>query len=270
MRTRMSIHGRCAALLLLMTAIGCGGGKITNIGDGAKPNPRVLFFNASPDAGKLDFYLDDERYAASVPYVTEVSGLQQFKEVPFLDDENGTYDVGARPEGGGTDTELDLFAQAFARDANIVVAAFGLRNIDENEPTDNDKVFQVTLQSIPLTRPNGNKARLIAFNGFLMSKTNTNVAMNIQTPGNNPIFKITDIPFGTFKEALVDSGIFTYQLKRADVDESLIYAERSVELAPGGIYIVFLCGIEKENDADPPKPSDPNIVFVPIPSRSDQ
>jgi len=266
----MSVAWRVFALAALVIATGCGGGTITDIGDADKPGPHVLFFNVSPDAGPLDFYLDDVRYAASVAYVTGLTGVQQFIDVPFLDDENGTYDIGARPEGGGEDTELDLTAQALARDANTFVTAFGKVTIDETDPSDNDKIFQILVINLTLTRPNGNKARIIAFNGFMRSQSNINVNMSIQTPGDNPQFKVTDVPFGTFKEALVDSGTFTYQLRRADVDDSVIYAEKVVDLAPGGTYVVFMSGIEKANPNDPPAATDPALSFVEIPSRTDQ
>lgn len=270
MRTWMSVGWRVSALVTLVIATGCGGGTITDIGDADKPGPHVIFFNVSPDAGALDFYLDEVRYGTSVGYVTGLTGIQAFVDIPFIDDENGTYDIGARPENGAEDTELDLLAQALERDSNVFITAFGKVTIDENDPSDSDKIFQISVTNLTLTRPNGNKARLIAFNGFMRSQSNFNVNMSIQTPGDNPQFKVTDVPFGTFKEALVDSGTFTYQLRRADVDDSVIYAERVVDLAPGGTYVVFFSGIEKANDADPPAASDPTISFVEIPSRADQ
>ncbi|HRF60509.1 MAG TPA: DUF4397 domain-containing protein [Fimbriimonadaceae bacterium] len=243
-------HGWLGLVVAIGVSLaGCGG---TNLeGDRSLPDPNVKFVNASPDSNALDFFLNEELEAGNVAYQQATDG---WLKIPFRNEAEGAYDVLARQAGQPED--LDRIVNQFNRDSNTLVVVYGLANPGD----DTDKIARLTLIQADRVPPTGNKARLIVFHGFNRAPGDSTPPLTFQSPGENPLFRLADIQYGTSQNLLVDSGEQTLEMRRADADGENIYASTTVSLGSGKIYLVLLVGIEDSGDSS----RDPTIRFIEI------
>ncbi len=229
---------------------GCGGAS--NVSD--LPDPTIMFLNASPDAGNVDFLLNENVAASGLGYLLTSPG---FASTNYISDVDGGYDLTLRDSGGAG--EYDREYVVFARNTHTVAVAIGLKNVADGIV---DKKLRHVRIAVDRTAPNGNKVRLIVLHAFSRANGYQTPNIKFQTPGNNPIFKVEDIAFGASKVITVDSGAFTWQAMRQDADADVVYASTTATLEPNKIYVALVSGIEGAADASAPK-----ITFVPLPAK---
>lgn len=229
-------------LVVLMIA-GCGG--VVNEGDARKLDPLVKVFNLSPDTPTLDFYMNNELYEGNVEYI---GSTKDFQSVKFLDpdEDEGLYDVSAVPSGALGD--LDRITSQLAREKAFLYMGIGL----QNPGTELSKRFRITQTEIVRDKPVGNKANLLVVHGLSLAPGSETPSISLQTPGDNPQFRVTDIAFGSSKPLTIDAGTFTFEARRADTDNS-IYATSTFNFESGGLYLVAVTGVQGRTGAQAPK-----------------
>ena len=239
-------------LPLALLLAGCGGSTNDNPTD--RPDPLVMFINASSDTPGVDFYLNDDLKARNVAYLTTSGG---FQEIEFLPTSEGGYDVTAYPTG--STEEFDRQVQAFDRDTSSLIIAYGLRNFGS---TPFNRAIQQALR-IDRTRPVASKAKIIVFNGCLRSLGNLPPDLTIQTPGDNPLISIDTITFGATKELVVDAGTYVWQARRSDSDPEDFYAQTTASVGAGKIYFGVVSGVQGTTSSG----QAPRITFFEIPTK---
>ncbi len=235
------------AVLLLA---GCGGS--TNNNPTNRPDPALVFINASSDTPAVDFFTNDTKRGNNVAYLTSTGN---FVSVPFISQEDGGYDLTAFVAGTGE--ELDRQFQFLDRDVDAMVIAYGLRNFG-SEPL---KRFSQAAINVNRKRPTGDKARLMIFHGLNRSIGNLTPAITFQTPGDNPLIKVESISYGTMTLTTIDSGTYDWQVRRADTDGENIYATSSATVESGKIYLVLVTGVEGGSGEQTPR-----ITFIDLPT----
>ena len=227
------------ALLLVpvFASTGCGGG-----GDSSRlPNPTVRFINGSPDSAALNFFIDDEVKGLAVPYLGSSPGFSSFS--------SGERDV--RLIENGAVEELSSEAFTFGLDRHYVSVAAGLVNYG----TENLKRVRSLTFEVDRTLPNGNKARIYVVHAYHRTAGLETPAIDFQSPGDNPLFRLQDIAFAGQKSMIVDSGTQTFEVRRAGTENVLVSA--STALNAGGIYVALVSGIE-----DAPGAQAPSLTFL--------
>lgn len=255
MKTRWALGGwTFVVAAAAVTLVGCGGTQNTS----NQPDPEVRFVNGVPDTANLDFVLNDEVKSQNLAYQ---SASADFESIEFLTEEEGGYDVSIRRTG--TTNDLDIESRNFQRDTDTLVVAIGLQN-PGGEP-----VKRARLVFVPVSRlaPTGNRARLVFLNGFLRSAgfDTPNVTFQSIIPGDpasidNPQDSIRDVPYGDNRLITVDTGNRTFIVRRADTDALVQYAEQTVNLLPGRIYLALVTGQE----ANPTLSLQPSLRFIEI------
>lgn len=229
--------GAFVALIL----VGCGGA-----GSSSLPDPMVRVINASPDSTALDFLVDDDTVGSAI---VPLGSSADFAAV-----EPGERDVVLLENG--TTIELVAEVQTFAKDQNFLIVALGL----ESFGTEDLKRLRALTFQVDRSIPNGNKARLYVIHAYNRKVGFLTPNIDFQTPGDNPLFQIPNMAFGSQTSILVDSGAVTYEARRAGTTSVL--ASTTTTLAAGKIYACIVGGIE---DAAPPQ--DPQITFIEIATR---
>ena len=230
--------GAIVALFL----VGCGGS-----GSSSLPKPMVRVINASPDSTALDFLVDDETLGSAI---IPLGSSPDFAAV-----DSGDRDVVILENG--TTIQLVAEVQNFEDDRNYLIVALGLKLFGTE---DLKRLRALTLQ-VDRTIPNGNKARLYVVHAYNRKVGFLTPNIDFQTPGDNPLFQIPNMAFGTQTSILVDSGAVTYEARRAGTTSVL--ASATTTLGAGKIYAVIVGGIE---DEAPPK--NPTITFIEVAARS--
>lgn len=261
MRTRKLAPGwALAALPMMCLLLGCGGVK-SSLSSPTNPDPFVLYINASPDVGGLDFYADNDKVVANAPYAPGLPEFMDFQQLPFREEDGGAWDI-AITQVNSPD-ELDAISPTLSLNTSHIVVAAGLYHFDNSIFTEYEKrltLFEFVVDRRP---PNGNRARLIVVHAFMRSPGNLTPPLRFQTPGRNPTFQVNGIIFAGNKSFEVDSGTWTFEAKRDDLPDGAVFATRTATLAPGAIYLVIVSGVE-----DSPDPlQQPKITFIQIPSR---
>ncbi|MCW5940783.1 MAG: DUF4397 domain-containing protein [Fimbriimonadaceae bacterium] len=221
-----------AALLVgvLVALMGCGGKSSSS----TAPDPLVRFFNGSPDSVALDLLFDDSkdnrtvRIGSAVPYA---SAGPNFVEV-----RNGSHDLILKE----TADPFELWAQVIDAqlDKSYLAVAFGLANYG----AEYEKRSRFVTFEVDRTAPNGNKARLYVFHAFNRGTGLDTPAIDFQTPGENPLFRVQDVAYGSPKELTVDSGTHTFQARNKGTE--FVYVQRTVTVGAGKIYLVLVSGVE--------------------------
>lgn len=235
---------------LFLLVSGCGGS--TNNNPTNRPDPTLVFINASSDTPAVDFFTNDTKRGDNVAYLTSTGN---FVSVPFISQEDGGYDLTAFVAGTGE--ELDRQFQFLDRDVDAMVIAYGLRNFG-NEPF---KRFSQAAINVDRKRPTGDKSRLMIFHGLNRSVGNLTPSITFQTPGDNPLIKIENIGYGSQTQTTVDAGTYEWQVRRADTDGENIYATSSATVDSGKIYLVLVTGVEGASGNQSPR-----ITFIELPS----
>ena len=102
--------GSLIGIAVALMCAGCGGNSTTSL----LPKPEVMFFNSSPDAASLDFYVDSAIVSAALAFATG-------SDFSLTDPQQ--RDIGAN--AAGTTTNYDLILQSFARNKHYVFSSIG-------------------------------------------------------------------------------------------------------------------------------------------------
>ncbi|MFM9874648.1 MAG: hypothetical protein ACKVQS_14425 [Fimbriimonadaceae bacterium] len=240
---RLSLLAIFASLLLVG---GCGGG-----GAASNTKPHVLFINASADAGAVDFRLDDSAQATNLAYaVTNAT----FSDIDFRGPDVDGWDVSLHLNADGS--EIDREAIIFGQDVNNIIIAHGIKNYGLEQL----KRLRFSNFTADLTRPNGNKAKLIVFHGFELAAGSDTPQVTFKTPGDNALFTTSPINPGATAVLNTDSGSQTFEARRSGTQG--IYTTITQNLKAGGVYLVLISGIE----GDPTPANDITIRFIELPS----
>lgn len=253
MKIILGILGACLVAATSFLATGCGGSNFS--GSEALPDPKIMFMNASMDSGPVDYFLNEDLKSAGLGYLTSSN---DFVTVPFIEDFDGAYDVSVLQSGATV--PVDSINQVLERDKAYLVYSCGLLSFEPNV----EKRMREAIIEVDRTKPVGNKARLIILHAFCRSAGNDTPVINLQTPGDNPLFKATGIAFGETSVLSVDSGKWTYEARRGDTSGTTIYAEKEVTLQSGGLYFVIVSGLE--DAADPSLR--PRIDFIQLTTKT--
>jgi len=224
------------ATLALGVLAGCGGssGSISSL-----PDPRLRFFNLSPDS-TLDLRLNDDTKATNIPY--GASGANFFS----LDiDEEAEYDLALRATGSTIDLTNDY--RTFARDTNWVVVAHGLQTFG----TENSKRLQASLVNVDRTRPNGTRSRVVAFHGYVPATGNDNFPIVFKNDLTIPTISFSALNFGGFASQEIDAGPQTFIAQRQSTDGEITRVTKVFE--SGKIYLMYIGGVEGATGATAPK-----------------
>jgi hypothetical protein len=238
---RLSIGALLKVMLAALTIaamVGCGGG---GGGGSSVPKPTIKFLNASPDSTALTFLMNDD---------VRASGLAYLESSPtFVTIDPNDYDMFVREDGSPED--LDAITATLGADKDFVATAIGL----ENFGTENLKRIRIVPIEVDMTAPNGSKARLYILHTFNRQVGFDTPAIDFQSPGDNPQYKVTGINFAGAATLTVDSGSQTFEARRAGTEN--VYATATQALDAGGIYIVLFTGIEGQVGTQAPQ-----LVFV--------
>lgn len=231
---------RVLALSVLAFALSsCGGGG----GSGQVIKPKVRFLNASPDSNGVDYTFDLDVRGTDVQFLQLQPAVGANPAFVEIDPKN--YDV--LTSDHSTAEQLDAQALNVTANNSFLFASFGLRNYGL-EPL---KRFRTVMLPLDMTAPNGNKAKLFVFHGFMRASGFETPQIDFQNPGDNPQYRITGIDFGASNTITVDSGnALTFQVRRSGTEQ--VYIETTPNLDAGGIYFVLITGIEGGSGAQAP------------------
>lgn len=222
-----------------LLAVGCGGSG----GNGSLPNPVLRFINASPDSVALDLLIDDKTLASAIAYLGSTPA--------FASVDPGDRDVVMLENG--TTLELTAEVQTFVKNKSYLAVALGL----ENFGTENLKRLRSLVFEVDRTVPNGNKARLFVVHAYNRAAGLDTPNIDFQTPGDNPLFKVPNLSFGSNSAITVDSGVQTFEARRNGT--TAVLASGTFTLQAGKLYAAIVTGIE-----DAASPQDPKIILVEI------
>ncbi len=255
----------CSFALGLGILTGCGGSSST--GNSSLPDPALRFFNASVDAGNLDFYLNDDKIAPNLAYL---GSSADFQTIPFKGDEEGGYDVAVTPAGSAD--ELDRIQKTFDRDKSFLTVALGLAN----PGSELQKRLRILNIDVDRHAPIGNKTNLIIVHGGVLSPGNDTPPVDFQTQGANPNFPVDNPKFKKTiqfantgaddnKILTVDSGLVTYLVRRSDAGGQSSYIVQPANLAPGKLYLALISGVL---DLAGSAPNGPRLTFIELQTRN--
>ena len=218
---------------LIGSLAGCGGGGAgTNL-----PDPLVRFVNSSPDSNPEDFFINTDKEAAALAYLSSSADISSKK---------GDHDISV--QDSTNQTVLDDVAFTLAQDKKYLDITIGL----ENYGTENLKRLQEVVFTYDKSTPNGNQARLFVMHAY-------NRAVGFETPNidfqggqvgsydpNNPQFSAPNLSYAASSPftLLVDSGVsLIFQARRAGT-ENVLASDPGTTFDAGGIYLVLVSGIE--------------------------
>ena len=218
---------------MVAAMVGCGGG-----GGGAstKTYPQIRAINASPDAGSVDFLLNDTKIASGIGYLGS--------SADFVKHKSEDYDLTIQNPGSAE--SLDVLAFTPPENKSIITLASGLKDFG----TEFDKRIRVTDFQVDRTIPNGSKARLIVLNTFVAAAGASNQTIDFQD-GDRPRFPVTGLDFDENGVVEVDAGTYTYEARRAGSD--LVYVSSTLTFQAGKIYLVVVSGQDGGTGALEPK-----------------
>lgn len=237
---------RLSALALTLAAlilVGCGGSSST-----LSTDPRILFINASPDAGTVDFKLDDVNSKTALVFSQTDS---QFARIEFRGEDVQGWDVSLHQNSNGA--EIDREAIVFGQDTDNIVIAHGLLNFG----TEQLKRLRFSNFTANLQKPNGNRAKLIIFHAAERATGLDTPQVTFKTPGDNAQFVASPIGPGESTTLNTDSGTLNFEARRTGTDG--ILGSGSQTLNPGGVYLVLIAGLEN----DPTRPISINFIELP-------
>lgn len=234
------------ALGALLLIAGCGGGG-TNSG-GA--DPTIFAINGVSDSNQVDFLIDDDVFAPGLAYMEHSTNFQTTA--------SGERDI--RMIETGTTNEFWAEVAPLKKNEHYAVVGVGLINYP---PGEDEKRAQIAPINVDRIAPNGGKARVYVVHGYNRESPFDTPNIDFQTPGDNPKFKINDIPFAKVKSFTVDAdGVTpeTYEARRAGTET--ILAQTTVTLQGGKIYAAVVGGVENGVGQLAPR-----IEFIELPKK---
>ncbi len=233
--------------------IGCGGG-----GGGDLPDPTDRFVNASPDANPLDFFIDADKKASALTYLTTST-----------DQNISSGDRDASVVDSTTSDNLDAQALTFDKDKKYVTLAIGLENWQFNlgDPNDDEPDKRLRLVTGPYTKttPNGTTARLVIVHAFMRKQGFQTPGIDFQSfdagnPQAPPLYSKPGIQFASAPvELTVNSNdSIVFQARREGTENPFAQSAATV-FDTGGIYLAIVAGIEDAVGSQAPQ-----IKFIKI------
>jgi hypothetical protein len=223
---RTWLAGIAAALCVCAFALfGCAGG---GGGQGPLPRPQLSFFNGSPDAGDMDFFINQELAAAALAYL-EASSF-------------GPFDPGDRDivvQESSTTTEIDSIFVNLARDSHYLVSLLGLLNSGA-EP---EKRARLVFDAVSREAPNGLQARVVIYHGFNAEAGFQTPNIDFQSPGSNPQFFVRNIEFASGRPLTITAGVHSFEARRNGT-EHIYVTLNNFNFEAGKIYAAYVLGVE--------------------------
>lgn len=226
-----TMFGRVSLLFVLIGAlllVGCGGGG----GGTSVDEPRVYYFNASPDSNALQFKINNALQLGNKAYLT---GSANFTEISLDDQPTDGYDISIHKNSDGT--ELVRRSRTFSADTDTLVFVHGLLNYG-TEPL---KRLRADFYSVNRKQLNGNRARMIIIHALEKEAGQFTPNIIFKNPGDNSLFATGSVAPGGSAVLEVDSGTMNWDVKRADAEE--VFVSSSLTLDPGKVYLVVVSGV---------------------------
>jgi hypothetical protein len=208
------------ALAIMILACGGGGGTTAEV-----PDPTIRVVNLSPSVG-VDFYVNDTVVASNV--ATGGSSPS------FLPTENAEQDYALHETGSGI--AIDSQSKTLNKNSNHLAIAFGLKDFG----TENAKRLRFDFFEVFRLAPNGNKARVYAFNAFVRTPGEDSYAVVFKNPGLNPVLQMSPVDFGQITSAEIDAGPITLTAQRQFTETEVVTVTKDFEA--GKIYLMVFGG----------------------------
>ncbi len=226
----------CAPVIVaLLTGLsGCGGSGSSS---SASTTAHVRVVNASPDSTSINFSLNDKVVASGLAYLSSSSSFANYSP--------DSYDVIATEASAVASLSDEV--DTLSANTNYLVIGYGLENYG-SEPL---KRFAASPFTVDLSVPNGNKARIIVFNGFSRAAGFDTPAIDFED-GTTPQFPLTNIAFGATASELVDAGTISFQVTRNGTTQQ--YAtDAGTAFAAGKVYLALVTGVEGQTGVEAPQ-----------------
>ena len=203
-------------------ACGGGGGSVAEL-----PNPNFRVINLAPTVA-VDFYVNDSAVVSNVAAgaTTTTFSSTESEEKDFSINENGSNVV------------IDSQARTLNKDSDHLALAFGLKDFG----TENQKRLRFDFFPVNRIVPNGNKARVYAFNSLVRTTGEDSYAVTFKNPGTNPTISFGAIDFGQITSSEIDAGPTTLTAQRQFTETEVVTTTKDFEA--GKIYLMVFGGQE--------------------------
>lgn len=207
---------------LAVTILACGGGG----GNPAElPDPNIRVINLAPGVS-VDFFVNDNVFASNVgsgaPTTTFISTKNEQQD--FSINENGSSIV------------VDSQSRTLNKDTNNLAIAYGLKDFG----TENLKRLRFDFFEVFRQVPNGNKARVYAFNSLVRATGEDSYAVIFKNPGTNPLVQFNPVDFGQITSSEIDAGPTTLTAQRQFTETEVVTVTKDFEA--GKIYLMVFGG----------------------------
>lgn len=208
---------------LAISIAACGGGTSTS----ELPDPNFRVINLAPGVA-LDVFVNDSAVVSNVASssTTTTFGKTESEEKDFSINENGSSIV------------IDSQSRTLNKDSDHLLIAFGLKDF----ATENQKRLRFDFFQVNRLIPNGNKARVYAFNSFLRSAGEDSYAVTFKNPGTNPAISFNPVDFGQITSSEIDAGPVTLTAQRQFTETEVVTTTKDFEA--GKIYLMVFGGQE--------------------------
>ncbi len=206
---------------LAIAILACGGG-----GGGVEvPDPTIRVINLAP-AVAVDFYINDD---ISVSNVATGDSTTLFKDTK---NEEQDYSINEN----GSSIVVDSQAKTLNKNTNNLAIAFGLKDFG----TENQKRLRFDFFEVFRQAPNGNKARVYAFNSLIRAAGEDSYAVIFKNPGTNPVIQMNPVDYGQMTSAEIDAGPTTLTAQRQFTETEVVTTTKDFEA--GKIYLMVFGG----------------------------
>lgn len=211
-----------AALMVTIVACGGGGGSPAEL-----PDPNYRFVNVSAGTA-LDFYVNDTATVSNSAAGSTKSTFLSTKaeEQDYSINENGSSIV------------IDSQAKTLNKNSDHLSVAFGVKDFG----AENAKRLRFEFFEINRVIPNGNKARVYAFNSMIRATGEDSYAVIFKNPGSNPVVQFNPVDFGQMTNQEIDAGPITLAAQRQFTETEVVTVTKDFEA--GKIYLMVFGGQE--------------------------
>lgn len=228
--------------IALLIVLGCGGsGNNVTIA----PDPVVGFVNASSNSTAIDALVNETQIGNDVafrgrsPLTAGALGFQAF--------EPGEYDFTVQESADPENTQA-IETSTLERDKSYLFVAAGQVTPPNTEL---EKRLRPIVAEFDRSAPNGGKARLIIVHAYDRAVGFETPPIDFQNPGDNPLFKETNITYAGGRTALIDAGTQTFVARRSGAEFDLT-PQATFDFEGGKIYVAIVAGIEDGTGAQAP------------------